>query len=509
MKLFTVEEMHKVDTQAIKKIGIPEMVLMENAGAAVATAAEMYLENLEDKMVVVLVGKGNNGGDGLVAARMLAAGGALVQVVTLNSLGDFKGSAGQELKILKAFHVPIISWTSNKEKQQDICDLCAGADLLIDAMLGTGFKGQLQGHFSAAVSLLSQLGVPVLAVDIPSGVEADTGRCAQALKAEITVTMIAPKVGMYLYPGAEYCGQIMVADLQVPQDLLNEQASNVDTLDGEFLSCLLPQRPKNAHKGMNGHVTIMAGSPGYVGAAELCSKAAVRAGAGLVTVYTDKEVWPMLVVKSTEAMIRPMPTDSLGEVVSATLDADVLAIGPGMGQKPETQKLIRDLLPELGLPMVIDADGLNALDGHDRILNKVAEKVITPHPGEMARLMGITTAEVLADPIKVAKAAAKKWQAVVVLKCTPTIIAVPEGSVFINTTGNEGMATGGCGDVLTGTIAAFMGQGLPTDIAAVCGVYVQGLAGDLAADKGKIGLAAGDLVQYLPQAIKLMEEQRE
>lgn len=501
MRIFTAEEMHKLDGRIINKVGIPEMVLMENAGAAVAAVTETLLEEVEDKMVVVLAGKGNNGGDGLVAARMLAAKGIDVTVVTLNPLKDFQGSAGQELKILKSFAVDIIPWTTGRDKQKAIKELCSCADLIIDAMLGTGFKGGLRGGYAELVAALAGLPTPVVAVDIPSGVEADTGKCEKALKAVATVTMIAPKLGLYLYPGASYAGEILVANLQTPPELLAEDAGEIFTLEEELVRKLLPQRPKNAHKGTNGHINIIAGSTGYAGAAELCSKAAVRAGGGLVSVYTDSDVWPILSVKSTEAMIHKLPAESLAEVIGTTLDADVLAIGPGLGKAPEKQQMVRDLLPELGLPLVIDADGLNALDGHEEILQETAEKIITPHPGEMARLMHISTGEVLQAPIETALAAAKKWNAIVVLKCTPTLIALQSGRVFINTTGNEGMATGGCGDVLTGIIAAFLGQGLTLENAAICGVYVQGLAGDLSAEKGKIGLRAGDLIEHLPEAI--------
>ena len=508
MKIFTAKEMHELDAKVINKVGIPELVLMENAGGAVTTVAEEYLEDIENKIIVVLAGKGNNGGDGLVAARMLATQGAYVTVVTLNPLKDFKGSAAQELEILKSFDVKVMPLTGNKEKQEEFYEFCACADLIIDAMLGTGFKGELEGNYKDVVMNLSRLDTPVLAVDIPSGVEADTGKCKAALKAVATVSMIAPKLGLFLYPGAAYAGDVLVANLQTPPDLLDEAKSEIYTLDQDMVRAFMPQRPVNAHKGTNGHVNIIAGSNGYAGAAELCSKAAVRAGAGLVSVYTDKDVWPILSVKSTEAMIHVLPEGSLADVISTTLDADVLAIGPGIGKKPETQKLVRDLLPELGLPVVIDADGLNALDGHSNVLTELPYKVITSHPGEMARLMKISTGEVLADPVGVAAAAGKKWQAIVVLKCTPTVIAVPKTGIFINTTGNEGMATGGCGDVLTGVIAAFIGQGLSPAAAAVCGVYVHGLAGDMAAEKGKIGLKASDIIEQLPMAIKkIMEDE--
>lgn len=508
MKILTAEEMHKLDSQISKEAGMPEIVLMENAGRAVADLAEEYLQVVAGKKIVLLIGKGNNGGDGLVAARKLGAKGAFVSVIAMNQEKEFKGAAAQEFKILQAYPVPIYFWTEKKKVQESIVDACFEADLMIDAMLGTGFKGQLQGNIATAVEALSQVPTPVLAVDIPSGVEADTGKCEAALKAKFTVTMIAQKLGLCLYPGAAYCGEVVVADIQAPPALLEAMPDKLATLEEDIVARLLPRRAPNAHKGTNGRINIIASSIGYLGAGELCSKAAVRAGGGLVSLYTDEAVWPLLAIKSTEVMVRPLPANSLAEIISTTLDADVLAIGPGMGKAPETQKLIRELLPELGLPMVIDADGLNALDGHTIILKKIPRKVITPHPGEMARLLDVSTQEVLAEPVQTALLAAKKWQAVVVLKCTPTIVALPTGQAFINTTGNEGMATGGCGDVLTGVIAAFLGQGLTLEAAALCGVYVHGLAGDMAGEKGKIGIKAGDLIEHLPGAMKkIMEEE--
>ena len=259
----------------------------------------------------------------------------------------------------------------------------------------------------------------------------------------------------------------------------------------------LPKRPPNAHKGMNGRIGILAGSLGYAGAAELCSKAAVRAGAGLVTLYTQPEVLQPLIIKSTEVMVRPVTEASL----KAFQAYDVVAAGPGVGKAPETVQYLRELLPQLQQPLVLDADGLNALAGDDALLQSLKHKIFTPHPGEMARLLGVPVSQVLEDPVAAAREGARKWQAVVVLKCTPTIIAQPDGQIYINTTGNEGMATGGCGDVLTGTIAALLGQGLNLVRAACCGVYLHGLAGDLAAANGTIGLAAGDLLEKLPQAI--------
>ena len=328
--------------------------------------------------------------------------------------------------------------------------------------------------------------------------EADHGYTDLALHARATVTMIAPKPGLYLYPGAGYTGKIILADLNTPPSLVLEAESSAELLTEDLVRHVLPKRPPNAHKGMNGRVGILAGSLGYAGAAELCSKAAVRAGAGLVTLYTQPEVLQPLIIKSTEVMVRPVTEASL----KAFRAYDVVAAGPGAGKAPETVQYLRELLPQLDQPLVLDADGLNALAGDDVLLRSLKKKIFTPHPGEMARLLGKTAGEILQDPVQAAREGAARWDAVVVLKSTPTVVALPNGQVFLNTTGNEGMATGGCGDVLTGTIAALLGQGLDLGQAACCGVYLQGLAGDLAAGHGKIGLAAGDLVLQLPAALE-------
>ena len=291
---------------------------------------------------------------------------------------------------------------------------------------------------------------------------------------------------------------MILADLNTPPSLVLEAESDAELLTEDLIRHVLPKRPANAHKGMNGKIGILAGSLGYAGAAELCSKAAVRAGAGLVTLYTQPEVLQPLIIKSTEVMVRPVTEASL----KAFQAYDVVAAGPGMGKAPETVQYLRELLPQLTQPLVLDADGLNALAGDDALLASLKQKIFTPHPGEMARLLGKNVGEILQDPVQAAREGAARWQAVVVLKCTPTVVALPAGQIFLNTTGNEGMATGGCGDVLTGTIAALLGQGLDLGQAACCGVYLQGLAGDLAAQNGKIGLAAGDLVLQLPRALE-------
>ena len=499
MKLIASAAMKKVDAKAIGEMGIPEAVLIENAGRAVADAAGELLGDLLEKRIVFLIGKGNNGGDGLAAARFLLKRGALVTLVLAEAPETFGSGAALQYKICQSFPFTILRW---EKDQNDVLQACAQADLFVDALLGTSFHGKVREPIRSLLETLQMVPVPVLAVDIPSGVEADHGGTDLALHARATVTMIAPKPGLYLYPGAGYTGKIILADLNTPPSLVLEAESDVELLTEELIRHELPQRPANAHKGMNGRIGILAGSLGYAGAAELCSKAAVRAGAGLVTLYTQRDVLQPLIIKSTEVMVRPVTEASL----QAFRDFDVVAAGPGMGKAPETVQYLRELLPQLQQPIVLDADGLNDLAGEDDLLASLKQKIFTPHPGEMARLLGVDISQILREPVRSAREGAKRWQAVVVLKCTPTVIALPDGQVFLNTTGNEGMATGGCGDVLTGTIAALLGQGLQLGQAACCGVYLHGMAGDMAAEAGKIGLAAGDLVDRLPAALKKVKK---
>jgi len=321
--------------------------------------------------------------------------------------------------------------------------------------------------------------------------------------------MVAPKPGLYLYPGASYSGNVLVANIGLPESILETAASKHYLLDEDMILSLLPFRPKNSHKGMNGRISIIAGSRGFTGAAALCGEAAVRGGGGLVNLLTPQSVQGILATKLTEVMVKGISEETNGalnlkavtQVETALENIDVVAIGPGLGQGEETQNFVRAIVEKIRIPAVLDADALNALAANVTLLGKMPLKIITPHPGEMSRLTGLTQEEILTSPLKVAESYAKKWHAVVVLKCAPTIIALPDGYVFINSTGNEGMATGGVGDVLTGTIAALLGQGLSVENAALCGVYVHGLAGDIAAQKGTIGMKAGDIVACLPLAL--------
>lgn len=518
MQILLAEEMRALDRAAEEEIGIPGLVLMENAGRAVADAAEKLLGACCHKKILIFAGKGNNGGDGSGAGRWLYNRGAEVTLVLACTAEELTGSAADELQYYIACGATVleVSDADDNLRFAEIENLALQADLLVDALLGTGFSGKMRPLFIRLCGCINRAkekkpGCRILAVDIPSGVNADTGETdGNAVKADVTITMALPKLGLYLYPGAEYAGDIQVADIGMPSSLLKEAEGNRILITKELIGLLLPDRPKNAHKGSAGRVVLAAGSCGYVGAAALSSFAAVKGGAGLVTLLTPENTREILSIKLTEVMVKGLPvsenrlmTEEALEIVAEALDkADVLAIGPGFGVSEETGNLIREILVTTAVPCVIDADAVTALQEHtDLLSHMLAEKVLTPHPGEMTRLTGIRVSEIEKNRVEVARLYAEKWQAVVVLKGVPTVVALPDGTVYLNTTGTPAMATGGSGDVLTGLIAALIGQGLTVADAAVAGVYLHGLAGELAA-KGSVGMAASELLVKLPDARK-------
>ena len=516
MQILLAEEMRALDRAAEEEIGIPGLVLMENAGRAVADAAEKMLGACCHKKILIFSGKGNNGGDGSGAGRWLHNRGAEVTLVLACAAEELSGSAADELQYYIACGATVLEVTDADDNLRfaEIENLALRADLLIDALLGTGFSGKMRSLFLRLCGCINRAkeknpACSILAVDIPTGVNADTGEAdGSAVKADATVTMALPKLGLYLYPGAEHAGTVQVADIGMPSSLLKETGGNRILVEKELVKTMLPDRPQNAHKGSAGRVAVVAGSYGYVGAAALCSFAAVKGGAGLVTLLTPENTREILAIKLTEVMVKGLPVsddrlvaEEALEVVTEALDkADVLAIGPGFGVSEEAGNLIRDILVTTSVPCVIDADAITALKDHTELLSHMlAEKVLTPHPGEMARITGIRISEIEKNRVEVARLYAEKWQAVVVLKGVPTVVALPDGTVYLNTTGTPAMATGGSGDVLTGLIAALIGQGLTVADAAVAGVYLHGFAGELAA-KGSIGLAASELLQMLPEA---------
>lgn len=508
MKLVTAKEMKALDVQAQNDYAMPGILLMDNAAQAVAEAVHEALTALEGERVVIFCGGGNNGGDGLGAARWLQSYGVSVRAFVVGAALDaVQGDAAVELAMFTKAGGRVEALST--EDDWVLAELAASkADVLVDALLGTGFHGELEGDVLRACELLNKSEKYILAVDIPTGVNADNGAVSeQAVRADHTVTMALVKTGLLLYPGREYCGDIELADISMPVKLVEEYKSDKYRLTDEIVRELLPLRKANAHKGDAGRVVICAGSPGYTGAAALASDAAVKAGAGLVSLYTPLSSRDVLAIKLTEVMVHGLLERMPGilgggaasDVASSAEAADVLAIGPGLGTSESTQEAVRTILQKITTPVVIDADALTALAGHTEILAAMqAQKVLTPHPGEMARLTGLEIAEIEADRINVAKKYAEEWQAIVVLKGAPTVIGCPNGTVYVNSTGNSSLATGGSGDVLTGIIAGLAAQEISLQEAAICGVYLHGLAAELTGID--IGLAAGELAALLPQA---------
>lgn len=508
MKLVTAKEMKALDVQAQNDYAMPGILLMDNAAQAVAEAVHEALTALEGERVVIFCGGGNNGGDGLGAARWLQSYGVSVRAFIVGAALDaVQGDAALELAMFTKAGGRVEALST--EDDWVLAELAASkADVLVDALLGTGFHGELEGDVLRACELLNKSEKYILAVDVPTGVNADNGAvCEQAVRADHTVTMALVKTGLLLYPGREYCGDIELADISMPVKLVEDYKSDKYRLTDEIVRELLPLRKANAHKGDAGRVVICAGSPGYTGAAALASDAAVKAGAGLVSLYTPLSSRDVLAIKLTEVMVHGLLERMPGilgggaasDVASSAEAADVLAIGPGLGTSESTQEAVRTILQKITTPVVIDADALTALAGHTEILAAMqAQKVLTPHPGEMARLTGLEIAEIEAERINIAKKYAEQWQAIVVLKGAPTVIGCPNGTVYVNSTGNSSLATGGSGDVLTGIIAGLAAQEISLQEAAICGVYLHGLAAELTGID--IGLAAGELAALLPQA---------
>jgi len=472
MKIVTAEEMREIDRLTTEKYGVPSLTLMENAGTAVA---EFALKHFEFRTVCVICGKGNNGGDGFVAARKLLEAGKQVAVIILaKSAGELRGDAAEMFKKLLA--VP--TWVSEEtdfaraEVQEALT-----ADLIVDAILGTGFKPRIQGIPAKAVEVINQLHAPVVAVDVPSGVDADAKKRIESdmlvARANGVITFTAPKPVHVFEPITS--GPIAVAQIGSPPALVNELGKqNLQVQSIGELGSVFPQRRPNAHKGDFGHVLVIGGSVGKAGAAAMAGMAALASGAGLVTVACPRSVQPTVASFAAEIMTEALQETAEGTIAEAAFDRlqeliqgkDCLAVGPGLSRNPETERIVRRLVNSTAVPIVLDADGLNAFDGHTDELSGdlVAEKfqrtlVLTPHPGEMSRLMGdVGTIDVERDRVKTALDYARDHKAIVVLKGHRTVIAGPAGELFVNVTGNPGMAKGGSGDVLTGIAAGLMAQ---------------------------------------------------
>ncbi|HXX37165.1 MAG TPA: NAD(P)H-hydrate dehydratase [bacterium] len=507
MKLPTPAEMAALERGAQDQFGISVASLMDRAGACAAEAGRRLLRPRGGRRVVVAAGKGNNGGDGFVAARELADE-AVVTVILAAPEEEIQGEAALRLRGLRERNVPVVAAASFDDVS--LARALGDADLLMDAIFGTGFRGPATGEPARVIDAINRSGVPVLAVDVPSGIDARTGHAdPPCVRAAATVTMGLPKVGLMQYPAAACSGTVFVADIGFPAALVENAPIATELAVAAWVDRTLRRRPPDSHKGQSGRVAVIAGARGFIGAAVLASRGALRTGAGLVTVGLPGSFVAVPAGSLPEAMTRALPETPEGTISERALeavldlagDASAVAIGPGLTTHPEVASLVRALLPRLEHPAVLDADALNVLAGMPELLRDAPGPfVITPHPGEMARLLGRGISDVQRDRVETARSTAVSLGVTVVLKGARTVVAEPGGHVRIVPTGNAAMATAGMGDVLTGAITALLAEGVAPFEAATCGAYLHGCAGDLAAC-GDRGLLAHEVADAIPRAL--------
>lgn len=516
IKIITGAQMQELDRRTIGEARIPVTTLMERAGSGVASCIEHWVGTVSGKTITLVCGKGNNGGDGFVAARLLRRRHANVRVLAMSPLSDLsRDAASMWRQFVKTAGKSSIFPYRSKDTARALLE---DSDLLVDALLGTGLSSTVTGRYAEIIESMNEANRPIVAVDLPSGLHADTGTVlGHAVRAALTVTFGLPKRGLYQNQGIDLSGDIDLVDIGIPPSYVDALESHVTLITPQWVQGCLPRRERSGHKGTYGHAGIIAGSLGKTGAAAMAAQAALRVGTGLVTVATPSSLNDILEAKLLEVMTLPMPETKARTFSRAALDRllafmatrDAVAIGPGLSTHPETVELVRALTTRLDRPAVLDADALNALTGRAAILASCkTPPIITPHPGEMARLEADATPQTInRDRIGTATRFARERGSFVVLKGARTVIARPDGAVAICPTGNPGMATAGTGDVLTGMVAGFLAQGLPSWEAACTATYLHGAAGDLAAAaKGEIGMIAGDLLEQIPTALtKVLE----
>ncbi len=518
MRVLNTQQMREADRRTIDEIGIPSIVLMENAGRQAVAAMEAAFDDLATSHVGVLCGRGNNGGDGFVVARTLVQRGVETSVFLLGSVADVRGDARTNLEVLGRIGLTVVEITNAQEWELHSSEI-SRCELIVDAVLGTGFHGQLSGLLETVVADVNGLGVPIVAIDLPTGLSADSHEVeGEAIEASMTVTLAAPKIPLVLPPADSHGGDLVIADIGIPLPILDDvDGPYIELLTRERMRELVPARAADSHKGDFGRVLVIAGSVGRSGAAHLAALGALRSGAGLVTIATPRSCLPIVAAMAPEYMTEPLEETAAGTVDYAALErvidfqADVIAVGPGLGRAPGTVAFVHGLIERAGVPLVVDADALNAFQEEpDRLMGRDGvDVIITPHPGEMARLLGTTVESVQRDRLQHATEFAAAHRVHVVLKGHRTIIAGPDNRAFVNLTGNAGMATGGTGDLLTGMIAAWCAQLLDPEAACKLAVYLHGTAGDLAeADEGEVSLVAGDILDRLGDAIMELTARR-
>jgi hydroxyethylthiazole kinase-like uncharacterized protein yjeF len=498
MKILTAQQMQNVDARATQRFAIPSLILMENAALAVVDAIFEHYRDCE--RAAIFCGTGANGGDGLAVARHLENRGVVPSVFIVGGRARFKGDAETNLRICERLALPMHD-IADADSLERALVYAADADVVVDALFGTGLNRAPEGVFAEVIRSINELTLPIVAVDLPSGANASSAEPFDpCVRAAVTVTFAAPKVCHVFDPAASLCGEVIVADISIPAAAVEDEGITLALTTPADVRPNLAPRAANTHKGTYGHVAIVAGSPGRSGAAVLAARGAIRTGAGLVTVVTDRPTAPVVHAHSIESMTSLSDDDIDGK--------DAVLIGPGLRDDDDSYARVRGLVSRIEAPLVIDASGLNAFAGRAAEINPQGRpRVITPHPGELARLVGGDAKSINAARIDAARQAARSANCIVVLKGHQTLIADPDGYVRVNPTGNPGMASGGMGDVLGGMVVALLARGVDPFDAAATAVYLHGYAGDLLRDEmGDTGLAANDLAERIPLAITKLRD---
>jgi hydroxyethylthiazole kinase-like uncharacterized protein yjeF len=513
IKVATAEQMQELDRKAIETYRIPGIVLMENAGRGATEVLSNTFPDIHKKRIAIIAGKGNNGGDGLVMARYLLNQGISVRVYLLTDPVGLRGDAETNFNIFHRMKGEVISVPSSKDYLKVKRDL-EKFDILVDGIFGTGLDAEVRGYYREVIDHLNTLQKPMVAIDIPSGLDANTGKpLGTAIRASLTITFGLPKIGHLIPPGLDYVGKVKVIDIGIPKKLVEEEKIPTYLLEKEEIQRWLsiPRHP-NTHKGDYGHLLVIAGSVGKTGAAAMTCQAALRMGAGLVTLAIPKSLNTIMEIKLTEVMTEPLPETpkqtlslrALSAIVRLCENKKAVIIGPGLGTFKETQSLVLKLIKTLDLPIILDADGLTALATQPKTLPAMnGSLILTPHPGEMARLIRSTVKEALEDRIGLSRNFSQTQHVHLILKGHPTLIASPKGEVFINPTGNPGMASGGTGDVLTGMIGGLICQGFEILPSLQISVFLHGMAGDEGVQEvGEKSLIATDVIEKIPALLK-------
>ncbi len=517
MKILTSEQMKNIDRRTIKKYGIPGVVLMENAGLQAAMYVIDSVKDIHRKEILILCGPGNNGGDGFVIARHFFNQGLLPHTILIGDRKKVKGDALINLKIARNMGIEIDevkterSWLKYHEH-------LAHTDLIIDALLGTGLEGIPRGIYKKVISDMNQSGAEIIAIDIPSGLSGSLCKVeGEAVRADRTITFCCPKIAHIFPPSEEYVGNLKIADISVPEEAIQEEKAWLNLVEEDLARSLIPSRKRDAHKGDFGHILAICGSIGKSGAAALVAESALKTGAGLVTVATGSSAQKLLAAQCSEMMTEPLLETETGSISKKALlrlkelsrGKELLVIGPGITTHPDTSSAMRILLKETQMPALVDADGLNAFEGYSKELyGKHRELVVTPHPGEMGRIIGQPAKFVQENRSEVCRNFATTHHCYVVLKGYKTLISDPLGNVYVNPTGNPGLATAGAGDILTGMIAGFLVQKTGILNALILAVYLHGLAADIAAaELGEIPLMARDVIACLPDALMELSDE--